>query len=109
MTNEDKITILIKQAISNGYKFPFTDYILERSEMMYGHTWWASVLFSKEFAKALFPEPQAVCDKCFVRNDNDCHCIGDVGLIFEWEHRIKEAVISENPIDYYWENRPIID
>lgn len=86
--NQDRMTALVKKAIANGYKFPFTQYMLERSEMMYGHTWWASILYDKNFVKALFGEPEI-----------------ELSGIYEdgWEYHIQQAVISENPINYYWE------
>lgn len=101
--NQDRMTALVKKAIANGYKFPFTEYILERSEMMYGHTWWASILYDKSFVKALFG------DEAFINERWDDGELHERALIYEepstaWEYHIQQAVVSENPINYYWDH-----
>ena len=84
MTQEEKLDILIEKARDGGYKEVkhFKGRNPESSDIM-------ALLFSHFFAKSIWGE-----EKVIALEDKD----------MGWEYNIKRAVISEDPISYYYEN-----
>ena len=99
MTNQQKLTKVIEYAIENGYKLNYIwtgkkDRKNELSAMCEGFIEMGMVsilLFSHKFAKTVFGEEPA----CGNPNCKDCPGT--------WTHRISDAVISKDPLDYYYQ------
>jgi len=100
LTKQAKLEKIIERALDNGWKERvFGDDIESIVADNYpphgendGHE--KKVLFDKSFAKAIWREEKCKFD-CGIEN-----CAEAPG----WEHHLTRAVISDDSIDYYYEN-----
>ena len=109
MTRQTKLQKLIEIAAENGWdlfyeervEYKNFEWYVSRDKFYYTRSYnthpdeysFFDVLFSHDFAKAIWGEEQ----HRFGRNI--------VGTLKEWEWRIQEAVISDDPLEYYWKNK----
>ena len=116
MTQEAKLKKIIEKAEKSGWEKECFEYS--------GVNWWIvkpkithtiggevpilSVLFSKSFAVAIWGEGY----KWFKMWDKQGEPIGSKGAKLlkkleirqDWQYHLQQAVLSDNPIDYYCEN-----
>ncbi len=103
MTRQTKLQKLIEIAVENGWEhkdvnkfdeiYQHHTFGLGWTQIMWDSMFVTKMLFSHDFAKAIWGEEQ----HRFGRNI--------VGTLKEWEWRIQEAVISDDPLEYYWKNK----
>ena len=89
MTQEAKAKKIIEKAVSNTELMDFSLQI----DAITGKNKHYALLFDKSFAKAIWGEKFDESKPYFLR---------------EWQYHLQQAVISENPIDYYYENMEAI-
>lgn len=109
MTQSDKLQALIQKAIENGWDVPPIFSVIDNSNedvIMFDITFsadeeWAgwepslnTVLFSHDFARALFGEESDGTE--FVEG-----MFGEQPKL-RWKYHLQQAVISEDPIDYMY-------
>ena len=94
MTNKEKLKAVIEYAESRGY---------EKSYQLPIYPRWT--LLSHDFAKAVFGEEvehDFVDDKCI--NCELIHGLWGGSLCKDgWQYYLQQAVISKDPIDYYYQ------
>ncbi len=62
------------------------------------------LLFSHDFAKAVFGE-KYVCINCGkIRSTPSNYCGGHELFEVIWQHHLQQAVISKDPIEYYYKH-----
>ena len=88
MTQEAKLKKIIEKAVEGGYKRR----IHNISFFLEGDNYFA-FLFSQSFAKSIWGEERVEL-RFSERNEGN----------IAWEYHIRNAVISEDPISYYYEN-----
>ena len=81
MTQKAKLKKVIEKAVENGWI-----HVSVNEE-------YQAILFDKSFAKAIWGE----CTHEGAEFEKEM--LGE-----EWQHHLQQAVISKNPIDYYYEN-----
>jgi len=98
--NKEKQKIIIERGIENGYKLPkgLDDAKLD-VEYVIAYLPFEVILFDKSFAKAYWGEKWKEGDIAST----------PISKMFDemppkWQHHLKEAVISDNPIKYYFDN-----
>ena len=91
MTKQKKLTKLLELAVENGFEMPFTPEQMAQ-EISKHPKWLPGIIFMHKFAKAIWGEEE-------IDDYNDMY------LEPAWEMHIKQAVISKDPLEYYWENR----
>ena len=99
MTNQQKLTKLIEIAVENGYETLIFRPKERVVSLLIGDMYAvAGLLFSHDFAKAIWGEwkndEQAW--------DEDCYSPMNIS---RWQHHLQQAVISDDPLEYYWENK----
>jgi len=58
------------------------------------------ILFDKEFIKAIFGDKKAVCVTGINNKLCSCSC-----QIIPWQYHFQQAVISKDPIEYYFKQK----
>lgn len=113
MTKQDKLTKLIEIAVENGwdglemwsktYKVSCDDHDglenrvwIEYEEGDGEQIVLACLLFSHDFAKAIWGEEENVK---YILN------VPKRTKVYVWQYHLQQAVISEDPLEYYWENK----
>ncbi len=99
MTKQQKLTKLIEIAIENGLKTPFLEkeVLTINCGRQFGKNhsltlWRNGLLLSHDFAKAIWGEEDGT---------------GLEGVNFpKWQMHLQQAVISDDPLEYYWKNKP---
>ena len=107
MTKEAKFKKIIEKALNNGWDgfdgvtinsiediddiyFDDYNYVIKVSNCYANHM---EVIFSHKFAKAIWGEEKVT------------GLIGDEYYEYpNWQHHLQQAVISDDPIDYYYKN-----
>ena len=108
MEPKQMLEAVIEKAIKNGYPDTITSrnpiVISEQLKVI------VPVLFTHDFAKAYYGS-EKTCDLCglkavFSENGRDCWCKCCDYPLFEpaWEYHLKEAVLSEDPLLYYYQH-----
>lgn len=107
MKNEQILKKAIEKAIKNGYKFPFAKDFLWKDETLFGHTWWAAVIFSHDFAKAFWgtdwsyryynTESKKIID--LTRKFKYKHLI-NLGARKMWQYHLQQMVLEKDPLKY---------
>ena len=96
MTKEQKLTKIIKIAIGNGWDK--SDHDVDFATY---HNTPEILLFDHDFAKAYWGEEWydtgMVCENCKCGDRSD--------HLMAWKHHLQQAVLAEDLISYYWENR----
>ena len=92
MTNEDKLKKVIERAEANGYCLDgLIEMALEDVDWNETHPTYPSILpnilFDHSFARAFWGEQNI-----------------SRGLGAKWQFHLQQAVISESPLDYYFNN-----
>ena len=95
MTKEEKFHKILKVAEQNGFKIDKSKFINHEDAPPV-----MALLFNKAFAKAIFGDYIVKWCEKECRNYKKRHF--HVGS----EFRLKEAIMSDEPIDYYYENLP---
>lgn len=120
MTQSEKLQKLVDQSISNGYE-KFIHVNLKDQKMadrfeatQFQVTWFVrggypkfvqdtySLIFNHDFAKALFPGMITFPKAQFDTLDGE-RFIEYAGGMDAWQHHLQQAVISEDPISYMYE------
>lgn len=83
LTKQDKLTKLIEIAKSRGFDSIDLD---KKLIIPFNH-----LLFNHDFAKAIWGEENPT----FVK----------ITFYKDWKYHLQQAVISEDPLEYYWENK----
>jgi len=122
MTQEDKLKKIIEKAVENGYKVSKAEEDFETTIKSVDNTPYVShksiaveegtlqeyeviiayqqIIFDHSFAKAIWGERKDhLCKTC-----NGPLIVGTDPYIVGWQAHLQQAVISDNPIDYYYEN-----
>lgn len=92
MTKQEKLIKLISLAVENGFELKDKDYVYLPKLYIKGlvrvpH----GLLFSHDFAKAIWPGEIV---------GRGGHSDGEW-----WAYHLQQAVISKDPLQYYWENK----
>jgi len=118
MTKQEQLTKLIEIAVENGWKLKDNDgkiIDLEKFEILVdldspvGFVHFDSkdclisrylerIYFNHDFAKAIWGE---------WKNDEqawDENCYAPMGIV-RWQYHLQQAVISDDPLEYYWNNK----
>lgn len=121
MTKQEKLTKLIEMAVENGYKFPVHGkfegvmkdaltgeyYVSLSSGAIEVSLSIAGIFNSHKFAKAIWKnagdtvvhgEGEPVAMVTTIRLSGNI-------LTPSWEWHIQRAVISDDPLEYYWKNK----
>lgn len=109
----DKIERVIGKVVDNGFKLPndyrtVNEFIMEYRLLTEEGQQYAlrGILFNKEFARRYWGEtnmskyPIYENGKMYEDDDNRVHRVYEL----DWEYHIKQAVLSDDPIDYYDKN-----
>ena len=111
MTNQEKLTKLIEIVVENGYnKVDGKAWIHSIENDIPVNQWW--LFFNHDFAKAIWGEAGIHCTNChtsmFVNGSigySECCERWCDSQIKYWEWHLQQAVISKDPLGYYWENK----
>lgn len=94
---------VIEKAIKNGW--PDTDSNRNPFIVFENRIRMIPVLFNHDFAKSYFKGEHAYCDACHRHHPSFGDCDAGVGNNQEaWEHHLTQAVLSEDPLLYYYEH-----
>ena len=123
MTREDKLTKLIEIAVKNGWERDgFSAWVRTKNKYMRGDELLYAIIFQQDFAKAIWgdgiqaKEKDGICLCCgkptkIVGSINGCnhvywpeHSCPKCGQTKDWQYHLQQAVISDSPLEYYWEN-----
>ena len=111
MTQTEKLQALLNEAVKKGYKLPFGQMCTVETTVSDLEIWvrfyddnyvksvnYQRILFNHDFARALFGDGFASFK--FQQVDRK-----EPNYIFlkEWQGRLQQAVISDNPIDYMYQ------
>lgn len=100
LSKQDKLTKLIELAEKNSYVLPDTARVLLNHHMVeLSKSWVIAILMSHDFAKAIWTKPAPTV----IHKD-----LGDTETYHwepEWRIHLQRAVISNDPLEYYWENK----
>ena len=93
MTQEAKLQKIIEKALENGWKDIVSRLVVEDILQEVHECGCSEILFSHSFAKAIWGEERVT------------GLTGDEYYEYpNWQHHIQQAVISDDPIDYYYKN-----
>ena len=104
MSKEDKLKELISLAVENGYEIHdlWKETIVNRHFNQNVH--WL-MLYEKDFAKAIWGEDiVARCIMTIATKDGGEQDF--TRTLKAYEYHVQQAVISDDPLEYYWENKP---
>jgi hypothetical protein len=94
MTRQQKLTKLIEIAVDNGWEvWPTLENGLGGYDPYYEYECFYEIIFSHDFAKAIWGEE---CAFCPTRGHAPC--------VPNWKHHLREAVIDKDPLEYYHRN-----
>jgi len=116
MKKHTKLQKLIEIAVANGWRAPTNTgkYIegLAKTLIHQGHE---NLIFSHDFAKAIWGEEDldiwvgGHADNLPKQNQPGIICT-DPGSAYwigkKWQYHLQQAVISDDPLEYYWQNKP---
>ena len=85
-SKQSKLTELISLAVENGWDRRNEATTFNPNVGLYG------MLFSHDFAKAIW-------------GDFKSGEIGNFDELENWKYHLQQAVISKDPLKYYWENK----
>lgn len=92
MTKSKKLKKIIEYAVENGWKYSFNEEEIEK--LIRGHD---AVIWRHDFAKAVFGKEYKT--EHFVETPYYKHEYASPA----WMYHLKQVVISEDPIDYYYQ------
>jgi hypothetical protein len=105
------LNLAFKEAHDNGWRLP--QYGEQLPTAIEGVDY-SSIIYSHDFAKALWGLDRLVCDSCHVdveQNDKTCWNCNNKTFAYEayqntrdnhpnWQYHLREMVIAENPLEY---------
>lgn len=103
MTNQQILTKAIQKAIDGGWDIDLETVLQEMQKKwsLYGlqYTGYSGLLFSKDFAKALWGDEF----KYFLARNGRGSSVGQIEYI-AWQYHLQQMVVAEDPIKYIGEN-----
>lgn len=111
MEPKQMLEAVIEKAIKNGYQEggePFTDVTPEFLDAVTSEAGLLAqhwILFNHDFAKAYFKGEHAYCNACGRHHETYGDCDMGCGNNQEaWEFHLQQAVLSEDPLLYYYQH-----
>jgi hypothetical protein len=101
-TKEQKLKAIIEKGIKGGYKY---EYPYEPKVLQYNNYYYI-VIFDHDFAKAIWGEEEGIFDCPYGCEDSD-EDQEDFRMEVEipkWQYHLQQAVISKDPIQYYYDH-----
>ena len=109
MTQEDKIKKIIEKAVENGWEhlgFSIALKKQKRGEVDLGWTEenWIRYISNEEYYKTVFSHSfaKAIWGESYFKDFSGN--FGKPGEFITWQYHLQKAVISDDPIDYYYKN-----
>jgi hypothetical protein len=112
MSDKEILYKAIKKAEKNGYKNSDFHYPMcrEQSDNILKYYWASPIIFSHDFAKAIFGEEKRVCRVCdglhsvtdpLTDEKYTCVCNKDGFIIKEtWKDHLQQMVLEKEPLKY---------
>lgn len=95
----DKPEVMLKAVMEKGLKNGWEPFSQEWIDWVFENDAYKELLFDLEFAKAYWGEDKCIDVSYFPINKKTTH-----DVISIWEYHLQQAVLSENPLLYYFQH-----